>query len=57
MVACDCVEGKGSRVSWGLGGMGWGQGGGGPLRTGGFGLEILRVFIESNRPPSLAEGP
>lgn len=32
-------------------------GGGGPLRTGGFSLEILRVFMESNRPPSLAEGP
>ena len=42
------------------GGGGCGGGGGegrGPLRTGGFGGEILRVFMESNRPPSLAEGP
>ncbi len=42
----------------GLGGMGdGGEGCGGPLRTGGFSLEILRVFMESNRPPSRAEGP
>lgn len=43
---------------WGREGFGVGGGEGrGPLRTGGFGGEILRVFMESNRPPSLAEGP
>jgi len=39
VVACDCVEGKGSRVMWG---RREGEEGrrGGPLRTGGFSLEI-----------------
>lgn len=54
-VACD--GGKGKRV--GLGRVSTGVCGGAvgvSLRTGGFGFGDLRVFMGSNRPPSLAEG-
>lgn len=54
-VACD--GGKGKRVGLGrvsTGGL-WGAVGV-SLRTGGFGFGDLRVFMGSNRPPSLAEG-
>ena len=49
VVACDYVEGKGV----GLGGAGWGG-----VSSENWRLQFgdLRVFMESNRPPSLAEG-
>lgn len=62
-VACDCVEGKGvglcgvgDKGRW-EGGKRGGMGGGGSSENWRLQFGVLRVFMESNRPPSLAEGP
>lgn len=49
-----CGGSKHSEVKFGGGGK---ERGGGPLRSGGFRLDCSRVFMESSRPPSPAEGP